>query len=217
MYYSGEAKSDVRHHCVGVAISEGTNPAGPYIPQPNPLSCHLGQGGSIDPSGFTDQDGSQYVVFKVDGNSIGNGGDCNNGIPPLAPTPILLQQVAEDGFTLVGDAVQILDRDGSDGPLVEAPNLIFHEGTYFLFYSTHCFSDPKYDVRYATATDVRGPYKKTGLRLVNGEQTGLKSPGGGTVCQCGDRMLFHAFCRENTRCMYAADVSTIQGDQVSIV
>ncbi|PYH90464.1 endo-arabinase [Aspergillus ellipticus CBS 707.79] len=215
LYYSGEAQSMVRHHCVGVAISESTDPSGPYIPNPNPLSCRLDQGGSIDPSGFLDKDGSRYVVFKVDGNSIGNGGDCNNGVAPLKPTPILLQKVDADGFTPLGDAVQILDRDDSDGPLVEAPNLILHGDTYFLFYSTHCFTDAKYDVRWATAKSITGPYVKTGAQLVKTGDFNLTSPGGGTVCGCGDRMLFHGFCGSE-RCTYAADLS-IQGTNVRFV
>ena len=216
LYYSGEAKKKVRHHCVGVAVSESTDPTGPYIPRENPLSCRLDQGGSIDPAGFLDADGSRYVVFKVDGNSVGHGGDCNNGVEPIVPTPILLQKVQEDGFTPVGDAVQILDRDDSDGPLVEAPNLIRKGDTYYLFYSTHCYTDPKYDVRYATSKSVTGPFVKNGQKLLQGEKNGLTSPGGGTVCGCGDRMLFHAFCGENKRCAYAADV-LIEGEKVSIL
>lgn len=206
LYYSGEAKEMVRHHCVGVAVSVGTDPVGPYIPQENPFACHLDQGGAIDPSGFLDKDGSRYVVYKIDGNSVGHGGDCNNGVPPLVPTPIMLQKVADDAITPVGDAVQILDRDESDGPLVEAPNLILKDGTYFLFYSTHCFTDPKYDVRYAIASSITGPYTKTGVQLVKTGDYGLTSPGGGTVCGCGDRMLFHGFCNNNERCTYAADL-----------
>ncbi|PWY71830.1 endo-arabinase [Aspergillus sclerotioniger CBS 115572] len=216
LYYSGEAKEMLRHHCVGTAVSESTDPTGPYIPNATPLSCRLDQGGSIDASGFLDKDGSRYVVFKVDGNSIGNGGDCNNGIAPLKPTPILLQQVATDGFTPVGDAVQILDRDDSDGPLVEAPNLILHGDTYFLFYSTHCYTDPLYDVRWATAKSITGPYTKTGAQLVKSGDYNLVSPGGGTVCGCGDRMLFHGFCGNNRRCTYAADLSIVD-TQVSFV
>ncbi|KAL1964802.1 hypothetical protein VTN77DRAFT_6304 [Rasamsonia byssochlamydoides] len=217
MYYSGEAKQMVRHHCVGVAVSQGTDPKGPYIPQENPLACHLDQGGAIDPAGFLDKDGSRYVVYKIDGNSIGHGGNCNNGVAPLVPTPIMLQKVADDAITPVGDAVQILDRDDSDGPLVEAPNLILKDGTYFLFYSTHCFTDPKYDVRYATASSITGPYTKTGVQLVKTGDYGLTSPGGGTVCGCGDRMLFHGFCNNsNERCMYKAEVN-ISGTTVSFV
>ncbi|KAJ6127860.1 Glycoside hydrolase family 43 [Penicillium samsonianum] len=217
MYYSGEAKSDLRHHCVGTAVAD--YPAGPYVPSNTPLSCRLDRGGSIDPAGFKDKDGSRYVVFKVDGNSIGNGGDCNNGVEPLVSTPILLQKVGADGITPIGDAVQILDRNTADGdgPLVEAPNLILHGDTYFLFYSTHCFTDPAYDVRYATAESITGPYTKTNVPMINSANTGLISPGGGNVCGCGDRMLFHGFCTQErtSRCMYVADV-IIDGKTASI-
>ncbi|OJJ68942.1 hypothetical protein ASPBRDRAFT_132454 [Aspergillus brasiliensis CBS 101740] len=216
LYYSGEAQEMLRHHCIGTAVSESTDPSGPYIPNPTPLSCRLDQGGSIDASGFLDKDGTRYVVFKVDGNSIGNGGDCNNGIAPLKPTPILLQRVDTDGFTPVGDAVQILDRDDSDGPLVEAPNLILHGDTYFLFYSTHCYTDEAYDVRWATASEITGPYTKTGKQLVKSGDYGLVSPGGGTVCGCGDKMLFHGFCGGDRRCTYAAEVR-IDGVNVEFV
>ncbi|KAG0154502.1 hypothetical protein PDIDSM_70 [Penicillium digitatum] len=179
MYYSGEAKSNLRHHCVGTAIAE--HPTGPYVPSNTPLSCRLDQGGSIDPSGFKDKDGTRYVVFKVDGNSIGHGGDCNNGLEPLVSTPILLQKVGADGITPIGDAIQILDRNTADGdgPLVEAPNLIIRGDVYFLFYSTHCFTDPAYDVRYATAESITGPYTKNNVPMINAQNTGLLSPGGG--------------------------------------
>lgn len=206
MYYSGEAQSDLRHHCVGVAVSKGTDPTGPYIPAETPFACHLDQGGAIDPAGFHDKDGAWYVAYKVDGNSIGHGGDCNNGVAPLKPTPILLQRVTDDGVTPLGEPVQILDRDDSDGPLVEAPNLVLHGDTYYLFYSTHCFTDPTYDVRYATASSITGPYKKTGNQLVKTGDDSLSSPGGGTVCSCGDRILFHGFC-DKGRCTYSARVT----------
>ncbi|KAJ5971479.1 Glycoside hydrolase family 43 [Penicillium vulpinum] len=217
MYYSGEAKSKLRHHCVGTAIAD--HPTGPYVPSNTPLSCRLDRGGSIDPAGFKDKDGSRYVVFKVDGNSVGHGGDCNNGIEPLVSTPVLLQKVAADGVTPIGDAVQILDRNtaDNDGPLVEAPNLILHGDTYFLFYSTHCFTDPAYDVRWATSKSITGPYTKKNVPLINSQNTGLISPGGGNVCGCGDRMLFHGFCTEErtSRCMYVADV-ILDGTTASI-
>jgi hypothetical protein len=35
-----------------------------------------------------------------------------------------------NGITPTGDPVQILDCDAADGPLIEAPSLILHDGTY---------------------------------------------------------------------------------------
>ena len=47
----------------------------------------------------------------------------------------MLQAVNADGVTTVNNSslVEILDRDGDDGPLVEAPYLVLHEGVYVLF------------------------------------------------------------------------------------
>ncbi|ODH45162.1 hypothetical protein ACO22_00368 [Paracoccidioides brasiliensis] len=53
-----------------------------------------------------------------------NGGDFNNGKPLIVGMPIYVQNVERDGVTKFGDPVTTLDRDESDGPLVEAPSLI---------------------------------------------------------------------------------------------
>ncbi|KAK2796153.1 hypothetical protein FQN52_000130 [Onygenales sp. PD_12] len=206
IYYSGESKYMLGRHCVGAAISEGTDPAGPYFPVDKPIACHLAMGGAIDAAGFVDQDGSRYVVYKIDGNANGNGGDCGNSIPPLAGTPIMLQRLEADGVTKIGDPLIILDRDDSDGPLVEAPSLIFHDGLYFLFYSSHCFSSPQYDIRYATSRTILGPYKKASQQLLKTGDYGLTAPGHAEVLPGGNMMVFHANC-EGGRCTYGVPLS----------
>jgi beta-xylosidase len=122
----------------------------------------------------------------------------------------MLQKLQADGVTPIGDAVQILDRStaDNDGPLVEAPSLVLHQGTYFLFYSTHCYTDPAYDVRWATASSIVGPYQKANIQLMKTGEDGLTSPGGATACGCGDRMLLHGWCdsAKTKRCMYVADM-----------
>ncbi|KKZ65766.1 hypothetical protein EMCG_08415 [[Emmonsia] crescens] len=216
LYYSGRLKESPRYHCVAAAVSEGQDPAGPYHPLEEPFACHMEKGGSIDPAGFLDKDASRWLVYKVDGNNIGNGGDCGNSIPPLAPTPIYLQKVAGDAVTKIGDPITILDRDESDGPLIEAPSLILSsEGVYFLFYSSHCWTAPAYDVRYATSRSITGPYLKAAEPLIKSGDYGLKAPGGATVANNGERMLFHANCPAG-RCMYAANIE-IKGETARIV
>lgn len=213
MYYSAIVSSNPNRHCIGVAIADSTNPAGPYIPTStnNPLACPLEQGGAIDANSFQDSDGTRYILYKIDGNSVGHGGDCNNSIEPMAATPIMLQRVSEDGVTPVGDAVQLIDRDASDGPLVEAPSLVrARDGTYLLFYSTHCFTDVKYDVRVATASSIAGPYSKNGVSVLASNDQ-LYGPGGATVLNDGN-MLFHGWCNGNSvRCMYAAHMDVSGG------
>jgi len=169
---------------------------GPYTPLADPFVCHLDLGGSIDPAGHQHPDGSLYVVYKIDGNNRGNGGTCNNSVPPIKSTPLMLQKVAADGYTKIGNEVQILDRDDADGPLIEAPSLIHVNGVWFLFFSSGCFGDLSYDLSYASATSVTGPYTKAqspvAPLLVSGKD-GLKAPGSACVAKDGSKIVFHAW------------------------
>lgn len=111
MYFSAATVANTSQHCIGAAKS--TTITGPYSPTSDtPLFCPSAQGGAIDASGFLDSSGQRYVVYKVDGNSIGSGGDCGNDVAPFVPTPIILQPVNADGITLSGNAYQIMNNNG---------------------------------------------------------------------------------------------------------
>jgi beta-xylosidase len=218
LYYSADHKpvegiKDATH-CVGVALSDKVE--GPYKPLKKPFACPLKSGGAIDASSFVDRDGKMYVMWKVDGNHVGNGGDCNNSIPPLQSTPIMMQEVdPRDGYTKIGKEFEILDRGEEDGPLVEAPSMALVGNTYFLFFSSNCFAGPNYDATFATSVNgIRGPYKKTGARLLYSGLNGLISPGGVHVDRSGTRIAFHANEGETaeSRNMY---VSRIIADPVA--
>ena len=196
MYYaSGTKATDGKFHCIGVATSK--TPTGLFAPKDEPLICPDGPstGGVIDPDGFLDESsGKRYIAYKVDGNAIGNGGSCGNGIAPLKSTPIMLQEVdADDGITLIGGPTQILDRDDADGPLVEAPSLHrSDEGVYFLFFSSNCYSSPQYATSYATASSVKGPYTKASRPLlVTGDGPDVVGPGGLDIIPGGSLVGFH--------------------------
>ncbi|KIP03386.1 glycoside hydrolase family 43 protein [Phlebiopsis gigantea 11061_1 CR5-6] len=223
-------------HCIGAAVGDDAH--GPYTPEATALSCNTAQGGAIDPAGFVDTDGTGrkddpsmglpslmhvfivWVVWKIDGNSIGHGGNCNNGVAPIVPTPIMLQQLETDGVTPIGSPVQILDRSDADGPLVEAPSLVKVNGVYVLFFSSNCYSGGLYDTSYATADSIKGPYTKAGAPDAPLLQTGtpysqLYSPGGLDIGPGGVNVVFHADLGTtvNTRQMYAGQV-TITGKTV---
>ena len=158
----------------------------------NAIIGSAGQGGAIDASGFKDIDGKRYIVYKVDGNSVGSGGLCGNSNPTPHATPIMLIQVQPDGITPAGAPMQILDRSDQDGPLVEAPNLVRNkDGTYALFFSSNCYTTPNYDVTWATAPSVTGPFVKAGPMIVTGTN-GVTAPGGASIAADGQHMVFHA-------------------------
>ncbi|TKA72878.1 hypothetical protein B0A55_06654 [Friedmanniomyces simplex] len=203
MYYSANQRNATephgRHpppHCIGSAVSRTDSPAGPYDPIDNTLACPIDQGGAIDPAAFKDTDNTLYVAYKVDGNNVGHGGLCGNTKSPIVPTPIMLQKMQADGVTNIGDPVQILDRTKADGPLVEAPALVRSpDGIYFLFFSAGCTRSPTYDVKYATAKSVAGPYTRARSTLLQTGDWGLLAPGSVGVVEDGEggyKMVFHA-------------------------
>ncbi|KAM0558578.1 hypothetical protein ACHAPJ_004773 [Fusarium lateritium] len=168
MYFSGEHPEG--RHCIGVARSK--NSTGPYTMDPEPFNCPRDEGGAIDPAGFVDEStNKRYVVYKVDGNSLNDG----------SPTPIRLQRVSsKDGSTPIGKPLTIMDRIASeDGPLVEAPNLVrTQDGKYLLFFSSHMYTDDAYDVKYAIADKIEGPYVRGPAPFLKTPALGLNGPGG---------------------------------------
>ncbi|KAK4171573.1 family 43 putative glycoside hydrolase [Triangularia setosa] len=220
MYYSGQLSgNNSAFHCIGAARSTSSI-TGPYSPLSQPIACPLDQGGAIDPSGFWDPPtGNRYLVYKVDGNSLGHGGSCGNTVSPQVSTPIILQPVAEDGITFIEEKVMILDRTEEDGPLVEAPDLYWDEGTgtYVLFYSNHCWSEQGYSVNYATSKELSGKYKRSskGSLIATGDGLGIVAPGGASavVRVGGDdgennktSIVFHGNCAEG-RCLFGVDIN----------
>ncbi|KAF2228153.1 glycosyl hydrolase, partial [Elsinoe ampelina] len=202
MYYSARPSDNENMHCIGAAVSTGLSPAGPFIPEANAFTCPQSLGGAIDPTPYieTEADGTStiYVIYKIDGNNRGHGGQCGNTVPPLQKTPIMLQKTKSDGVTPEGDPVELLDRDSADhdGPLVEAPALVkSDEGTYFLFFSSGCTANDNYNVKYATSSSVSGPYVRAKKPLLHTRMYDLLSPGSCSLAKGDDgkwRIAFHA-------------------------
>jgi hypothetical protein len=211
MYFSARANVSPYRHCVGAATSPSITT--PFTPLPHSMFCPQDSGGAIDASGFRDPGtGHRYVLYKIDGNALGHGGSCNNFIGPIVPTPIILQRVWRDGITVAEghDAVEILNRDARDGPLVESPSLMYRSGRYFLFYSSNCWSSDEYDVSWAVSepgADIRGPYEKAGTLFETGMGE-LVAPGGASIAADGTHMVFHAKVN-GKRAMFTAWVKTV--------
>ena len=154
MYFAAVGVDHPLKHCIGTATSP--NITGPYTPNPNPLICDLPNGGNIDPNLFYDQaNGNYYLVYKTDGNAIGNGGSCGNTAAPVVPTPLYLQQLSKtDLVTKIGAPILLasnVNPTGSfqyDGPNVERPSIAFRNETYYLLYNSECYADLAYHIRY---------------------------------------------------------------------
>jgi arabinan endo-1,5-alpha-L-arabinosidase len=146
--YPTTTNFDPTFQCIAVATA--TSPEGPFeIVGEEMLICPAEEGGAIDASTFTDDDGTRYLLWKNDGNCCG------------FDTWLYLAPLSEDGLTLAGEPTRLVKQDQEwEGDLVEAPTLVKRDGTYVLMYSANSYGGEEYAIGYATADAVTGPYTK---------------------------------------------------------
>lgn len=148
-YFSAyeKAKDGTKPHCIGAAISDEI--AGVYHPVNDFKQCN--ETGVIDPAWFKDDDGKQYVVYKTDRPKV------------FLEIREVSNRGPKEGVQWTGNAQPLLkmhSQGHSDGYNLEAPYIFKNSGIYFLAYSTHFYGDGSYDVQYATAKNVKGPYTR---------------------------------------------------------
>ncbi|OTA95508.1 glycoside hydrolase family 43 protein [Hypoxylon sp. CO27-5] len=217
MYYT--AKQNGGTHCIGAATS--TTALGPFTPQSQPLICDGANGGVIDPAGYDDGT-NRWIMWKVDGNSLGGATTCQGGTPSgsYKPTPIKIQRMARDALTLLDSPKTILDNWGaSNDGVVEAPSLYkIADGNYVLFYSAHCYSSDDYDIEYAFSSTIDGSYTNRGILIRTVDNRGIYGPGGLDIDPNGKSVVFHGRLNPNqpnaARQMYSAEL-TINGQSIS--
>jgi len=111
-------------------------------------------------------------------------------------TPILAQQMADNGESLVGTPVTLISNDREwEGHLVEGPFLWKQNGRYWLFYAANDFTDPAYGIGVAVSDHVFGPYTKFPKPLLSSAK-GWAAPGHPSVAIGPDgvpHIFFHAF------------------------
>lgn len=186
LYFTARDKASDKQ-CVGVASSD--QPAGKFSdPGDKPLVCQADQGGTIDPSPFRDEDGALYLYFKNDGNC------CNK------PTYLYVQPMAADGLSLTGEPTQLVRNDQAwEGRVVEAPTMVKHAGSYYLFFSANNYAGVEYAVGYASCQAPTGPCQDAPENPILASRLGQRplviGPGHQTIVQLGDQtwIVYHAW------------------------
>ena len=167
---------------LSIAAAQAPSVVGPFTVTAGPLVEH--PQGVIDATFFEDEDGSRWLLYKIDGNSVGQ------------PTPILGRQLADDGLSFApGAEVQLLVNDGSswEGGVIEAPWVVKRDGTYFVFYSGNVY-DHRYRTGVARSASLLGPYEKHGAPILGNNERWV-GPGHGSVVHVGakDYFVYHAW------------------------
>jgi beta-xylosidase len=185
LYFTAWSKVDGRQH---VGVAQATSPGGPYRPVgTTPLIDQVELGGSLDSSVFTESDGVQYLLWKNDGNAIGQ--RCT----------IWARRLSADGLSFVGSAATPLihNDQGWEGAVVEAPEIVKHDGRYYLFYSANSYVNGAYATGYAVADSLLGTYAKpaagAAARPWLATQGALVGPGGAsfTIGPDGNTWMFY--------------------------
>ena len=183
LYFTARHTASGRQ-CIGVAFS--ARPQGPFISRSaRPLVCQLGDGGSIDASGFTDRDGRHYLYWKNDGN-------CCNQL-----TGLWVQPLSADGLSLNGTSHDLIYNGQLwEGNVIEAPFVYLHAGRYYLFYSAATWDSDTYAVGYAVGASPLGPFKKSPdnpLLATSGKVAGPGGQGVLTDARGQAWMYYHAW------------------------
>ncbi len=194
--------------CIAAATAD--SPKGPFeVAGDAMLVCPEDEGGAIDASTFTDDDGTRYLLWKNDGNCCG------------LDTWLYLAPLSDDGLALAGEPTRLIKQDQEwEGNLVEAPTLVKRDGRYTLLYSCNDYGSDQYKIGYAIADAVTGPYTKGDEPLFTTDESKGRyvGPGGQDVVVApdgSDELAFHSWYAGNTyRAMNLADLTWEDGRPV---
>jgi GH43 family beta-xylosidase len=168
---------------LAIGAATASDPLGPYTALPQPL-VHDANMGLIDASEFTASDGTPYLLWKEDGNAVGQ------------PTPIHARALAADGVSFAGGTTATLVTNDQtwEGAVTEGPWMIERQGTFYLFYSGNSYANSTYALGVARASSPLGPFTKAAAPIVTtgGAWVG---PGHCSVVPGGDDLyvVYHAW------------------------
>lgn len=167
MYYAVDVAA-TGTQCISVASS--TSPQGPFVDtSTGPLECQQSLGGSIDPSTFTDANGTSYLVWK-------------SGGPGSSKLWSEQLNAAATGFASGTSPTMVLVPDQAwEGGTVEAPDLVLANGHYFLFFSGNNWNSANYAIGVATCTGPLGPCADATPNPILSSGAGIAGPGGESV------------------------------------
>lgn len=141
MYYSGNER---------LYIATSDSPTGPFRQTGDQMMKDvIGDQYSIDATIYFDDDGTTWMFFvrNTDGNCIWRVQLDKDHITPIASTLkkcINVSAAWEDIWPRVN----------------EGPNIVKHNGIYYLTYSANSYESQDYGVGYATATSIDGEWTK---------------------------------------------------------
>ena len=171
MFYTAMGKDGLR---LGLAIS--ASPDGPFADYKNEPFLDYGYS-VIDANVFIDEDGSKYLYYVR---------DCaDNIINGIHTSQLYGVQLSDDLTSIIGTPTFLTTPDVPWEQIAggymwnEGPEMIKHNGTYYLSYSADRFDSPGYSLGYAVSGNPLGPFRKleNNRILYSAGLEGISGPG----------------------------------------
>lgn len=195
VYYTAHKKGG--NLCVGVASAD--SPEGPFKDH-GPLVCQ--EDGSIDGFPMRDENNKLHLIWKEDGNSIGQ------------PTPIFIQAMNEERTALTGEKRELFRNDTPwEANLVEGVSIIKNNGYFFAIYAAAgcCGPGCTYATGIARSKTLMGPWEKFAGNPILTAEGDWMCPGHGTaITHAGKNyFMYHAYQKESNK--YTGRQALIRG------
>jgi beta-xylosidase len=177
LFYSASTSPSDEHHRLRVATAD--SPIGPFIDSGSELLPEVGF--SIDANPFRDPlTGHYYLFFATDYESDDPTG---TGLAVVKLADDLLSVTTQPRPVVRAQAAwQIYERNRNykgrvwtEWNCVEGPDVLFHDGKYYCFYSGGAWHGENYGVGYAEADHPLGPWRDS--RAVSGPSVLKGIPG----------------------------------------
>lgn len=177
MYFSSEQK---------ILVATSASPVGPFKLESEPLLKPASQPGTkagkiafpAAPALFQ-HEGKNYMLYKY-----GRAADFDN------VSAMCIREISANGLTATGDPAELFtvtkgkQQDGRQFTEDEGPNMVYHDGTFYLFFNAGTWCAPTYQIVYATSKVLMPskPYTYGGVLLETSgpkyDGVTLTSPGG---------------------------------------
>ncbi len=173
-----------------IAAASADKPTGPYTDH-GALECQ--KVGSIDAFPIRDENGKLFVVWKEDGNSVGD------------PTPIWAQELDTRNWKLVGRRQEIMRNDPAtwEGHLVEGSFIMRHGEYFYMFYAGNacCGRGCNYATGVARSKTLLGKWEKYEQNPILKGNENWNCPGHGSIVTTENGrsyFMYHAYHPQDT-------------------
>ncbi len=147
----------------------------------------------IDPNLFVDDDGRMYLYYSRDcsENVVNKYNTSQIYVIEMADYTHVMEG-AEPALCVTPDQRWELRNGGYRWN--EGPDMLKHDGTYYLFYSGGFYGDSSYSLGYATASSPLGPFEKYEGNPILSSTNNVSGPGNNSFFYTADgKELFNAY------------------------